>query len=236
MVFLTKDRVRKKRGVAKGARRARSRFTGTLEPLTRAGVAYCERELRDLVRINYVETQRKGALSVVAHGTDDAFALGHAEYFAELIDEWAPRGARRRAALPVGIVGHRRDRRRRSRTEALARYFEFWLLRLQGVYPHCRPAPGLRRSLRRGSGDARTRGPIRVFPLRAARRHSGSLPAMHFLRMSATSAPDALIGTPLDATAARELETAHRRPPAPAPGKGTENRREDACPSDPLTL
>jgi arginine/lysine/ornithine decarboxylase len=34
---------------------------------------------------------------------------------------------------------------------------------------------------------------------------------MHFLRMSATSAPDALIGAPLDATAARELETAHRR-------------------------
>jgi arginine/lysine/ornithine decarboxylase len=29
--------------------------------------------------------------------------------------------------------------------------------------------------------------------------------------MSATSAPDALISAPLDATAARELETAHRR-------------------------
>src|SRR5439155_17180843 len=56
VVFLTKDRG-KKRGIAKGARRARSRFTGALEPLTRAGVAYYERELRDLVRINYVEPQ-----------------------------------------------------------------------------------------------------------------------------------------------------------------------------------
>src|SRR5438046_8037524 len=90
VVFLTKDRG-KKRGVAKGARRARSRFTGALEPLTRAGVAYYERELRDLVRINYVEPQRS-ALSAVARGTHDASALGHAEYFAELIGELAPEG------------------------------------------------------------------------------------------------------------------------------------------------
>ena len=60
VVFLTRDRG-KKRGVAKGARRPRSKFTGALESLTRAGVAYYERELRDLVRINYIEPQaRKG--------------------------------------------------------------------------------------------------------------------------------------------------------------------------------
>ena len=34
---------------------------------------------------------------------------------------------------------------------------------------------------------------------------------MHFLRHSASSSPDALIGRPLDPSAARELETAHRR-------------------------
>jgi DNA repair protein RecO (recombination protein O) len=39
VVFLTRDRG-KKRGVARGARRARSKFTGALESLTRAGVAY----------------------------------------------------------------------------------------------------------------------------------------------------------------------------------------------------
>src|SRR5881227_2170664 len=85
VVFLTKDRG-KKRGVAKGARRQRSRFTGTLEPLTRAGVAYYERELRDLVRINYVEPQRSPLAAIGRPGQDPA-TLGHAEYFAELIDE-----------------------------------------------------------------------------------------------------------------------------------------------------
>src|SRR6266542_2896428 len=79
------------RGLAKGARRAKSRFAGALESLTRAGVAYYERELRDLVRINYIEPQRS-PLAIVARNSDDAAALGHAEYFAELIDEWAPEG------------------------------------------------------------------------------------------------------------------------------------------------
>src|SRR3954453_19207467 len=79
VVFLTRDRG-KKRGVARGARRPKSRFSGTLESLTRAGVAYYERELRDLVRINYVEPQRS-PLAVVARSSDDAAALGHAEYF-----------------------------------------------------------------------------------------------------------------------------------------------------------
>ena len=54
VVFLTDDRG-KRRGVAKGARRTRSRFAGGLEPLTRARLAYLERERRDLVRLNYVE-------------------------------------------------------------------------------------------------------------------------------------------------------------------------------------
>ena len=39
VVFLTRDRG-KKRGVAKGARRPRSRYMGALEPMTRGEVAY----------------------------------------------------------------------------------------------------------------------------------------------------------------------------------------------------
>ena len=54
VVFLTSDRG-KRRGVAKGARRTRSRFSGGLEVFTQARVSYVERENRDLVRLNYVE-------------------------------------------------------------------------------------------------------------------------------------------------------------------------------------
>src|ERR671916_1134263 len=88
VVFLTRDRG-KKRGVAKGARRARSRYMGALEPMTRAGVAYYEREQRDLVRLNYVEPTRS-PMSAPAQIDAGESALGHVGYFAELIDEWAP--------------------------------------------------------------------------------------------------------------------------------------------------
>jgi DNA repair protein RecO (recombination protein O) len=57
VVFLTRDRG-KKRGVAKGARRPRSRFVGALEPLTEARVAYFEKERRELVVLIFAETIR----------------------------------------------------------------------------------------------------------------------------------------------------------------------------------
>jgi DNA repair protein RecO (recombination protein O) len=148
VVFLTRDRG-KKRGVAKNARQSRRRFGGGLEPLTYGRVGYVERERRELVRLDYIEPIRS-PLSIIgpaaanegAVGND--IALGYVGYFAELIDEWAQDadpnetlfrlGASIVEAMAAGIA-----------TEPLARYFEFWLLRLQGVYE---PDPRL-------SGEAR---------------------------------------------------------------------------------
>jgi DNA repair protein RecO (recombination protein O) len=130
VVFLTRDRG-KKRGVAKGARRPRSRFVGALEPMTEVRVAYFEKERRELVGLNYAETVRS-PLAKVAYET-----LGYIGYFAELLDEWAQDadaddrlyrlGASMLDAMAAGAP-----------VEPLARYFEYWLLRLQGVYPEAR--------------------------------------------------------------------------------------------------
>jgi len=126
VVFLTRDRG-KKRGVAKNARQSRRRFGGALEPLTCGRLAYFERERRDMVRLDYVE-QMRSPLSAA-----DGEALGYASYFAELIDEWAPEGDPNEALFRLGssmveafAAG--------APSEPLARYFEYWLLRLQGVY------------------------------------------------------------------------------------------------------
>jgi DNA repair protein RecO (recombination protein O) len=139
VVFLTRDRG-KKRGVAKGARRQRSRFAGALEPLTEVRVAYFESERRELVGLNYAETVRSplsmNALNQAAtSGLTSQFML--VEYIAELLDEWAQDsdaddrlyrlGASMLDALTGGVPA-----------EPLARYFEYWLLRLQGVYPEAR--------------------------------------------------------------------------------------------------
>src|SRR5918994_7316495 len=129
VVFLTRDRG-KKRGVAKGARRQRSRFLGALEPLTEVRVAYFESERRELVGLNYAETVRS-PLSVIGEG------LGYVGYFAELLDEWAQeadaddRLYRLGASMLDALAAN-------APVEPPARYFEYWLLRLQGVYPESR--------------------------------------------------------------------------------------------------
>ena len=127
VVFLTRDRG-KKRGVAQSARRPRSRFMGALEPLTEVRVAYFEKEQRELVNLNYAESVRSPL------ATPNPDALGYSAYFAELLDASAADadpderlyrlGTATLEALTAG-----------GPVEPLARYFECWLLRLQGVYP-----------------------------------------------------------------------------------------------------
>jgi DNA repair protein RecO (recombination protein O) len=127
VVFLTRDRG-KKRGVAPNARRSRRRFGAALEPLTEVRVAYFEKERRELVGLNYAEAVRSPLAAVSPE------ALGYSHYFAELIDEWAAdsdadeRLYRLGASVLDALVAG-------APVDALARYFECWLLRLQGVYP-----------------------------------------------------------------------------------------------------
>lgn len=209
VVFLTRDRG-KKRGVAKGARRPRSRFMGALEPMTRGGVAYYEREQRDLVRINYVEPDRRPmSAATSADGSD--LALGHVGYFAELIDEWAPEshaderlyrlGASITEALAAGAP-----------IDRLARYVEFWILRLQGVYPALHACPGCGAAFG-GTAVMPPREPV-FLCRRCVPGPSGAAigrEAMTFLQAAAGASPERLEDLALPAAAARELEAAHRR-------------------------
>ena len=203
VVFLTRDRG-KKRGVAKGARKAKSKFIGALEPMTRAGVAYYEREQRDLVRINYVEMTR----SPLSAATGEA--LGHVGYFAELIDEWAPEaqtderlyrlGASVTDAIACGAP-----------IEPLARYFEYWILRLQGVYPSLSGCSEC--------GEVFENGAVMpprndLFVCRNCAPSGGtriSMDALRFLNSAGSRAPDDLASLALQPHIARELETVHRR-------------------------
>ncbi len=158
VVFLTRDRG-KKRGVAKNARQSRRRFGGGLEPMTCGRVGYLEREHRELVLLNYVEPTRS-PLSAA-----DADALDYVGYFAELIDECAPDadpseplfrlGTSMVEAMAGGVP-----------IEPLARYFEYWLLRLQGVYqPDPRVSDGAKAFLE----SARTSSPFALGDVSAPR-------------------------------------------------------------------
>jgi DNA repair protein RecO (recombination protein O) len=151
VVFLTRDRG-KKRGVARNARQSRRRFGGALEPLTAGRVQYTERERRDLVFLHFVEPQRSPLAAA------DGDALGHVGYFAELIDEWAQEadpnetlyrlGCSMVDAMGAGVP-----------IDPLARYFEYWLLRLQGVYE---AAPHASDEARRFLAAARACSPLAI--------------------------------------------------------------------------
>jgi DNA repair protein RecO (recombination protein O) len=167
-VFLTRDRG-KKRGVAKNARQSRRRFGGALEPMTCGRVSYVERERRELVLLNYVEPTRS-PLSAV-HGE----ALGYLSYFAELIDEWAQDadpsetlfrlGSSMVEAVAVGVP-----------IDPLARYFEYWLLRLQGVYqPDVRVSDGAQEFL----AAIRGLSPLALGGMEAPREVMRELEASH---------------------------------------------------------
>ncbi|MFN7916826.1 MAG: DNA repair protein RecO [Vicinamibacterales bacterium] len=128
IVFLTRDRG-KKRGVAKNARQSRRRFGGALEPMTSGRVTYRERERRELVFVEDIAPAQSPLRMLATAGE----ALGHVGYFAELIDEWAPENDPNETLFRLGVsvvealaAG--------TAVEPLARYFEYWLLRLQGVY------------------------------------------------------------------------------------------------------
>lgn len=209
VVFLTADRG-KKRGVAKNATNSRRRFGGALEPFTRGRVSYVEREGRDLVRLDRIEPLDSPMRAAAGRDDDDAAqVLGHASYFAELLDEWAPDAMANERLFRLGAsVGEALCRG--GSVECLARYFEFWLLKLEGVYPSLDRCTRCGQSLDDGAvlvvGEwhmvCRTCG---GGALRVSRE------AMALLRRSATATPAAVTDAGADAGPLRELEAVHAR-------------------------
>jgi DNA repair protein RecO (recombination protein O) len=208
VVFLTEDRG-KKRGVAKGARRPRSRFVAALEPLTHARVAYFESERRELVGLNYAEPLR----SPLAGRPE---ALGHVGYFAELLDQWAQEADPNERLYRLGV----------SLVEALgglapidvlARYFEFWVLRLQGVYPSLAGCDGCGGPLDAPDGGAYLVPGASVFTCAACaggyagrRGPSVSQGGLAFLQAARRLPPRDLGSVTVAAGALAELERVHR--------------------------
>lgn len=132
--FVTRDEG-KKRGVARGARRKHSRFAGQLQPLAKARINWFEKEGRDLVRISSVELVRpahrlqqdlEGILIggyLADHVLEFAQENESSEHLYRLLD----------TTLEALIAGAPRD--------LAARYFEVWVLRLQGIFPPPRECP-----------------------------------------------------------------------------------------------
>ena len=209
VVFLTEDRG-KKRGVAKNATKSRRRFGAALEPFTRGRASYVEHETRELVRLDRIEP-RVSPLRAAA-GRDHqsaAHVLGYAAYFAELLDEWAPENAanerlfRLGAAVADAMSGG-------GSADVLGRYFEYWLLRLEGVYPSVETCPRCGQTLRAGAVLAQA---DRTYVCEACAQGGLALSAgaMGFLGGVGKRTPTDVGAARLEPGVLRELEHVHER-------------------------
>jgi DNA repair protein RecO (recombination protein O) len=132
--FLTREHGHK-RGVARGARRKHSRFAGQLQPLAKARVHWFEKDGRELVRISAVDLLRP------AHRMQQdlegllvgGYLAGHALEFAQEDEPSEHLYRLLDSTIEALIHGVSRD--------LAARYFEIWVLRLQGIFPPPRDCP-----------------------------------------------------------------------------------------------
>ena len=132
VVFLTRDRG-KKRGVAPNARKSRKRFGAALEPFTLVRITYYQKENQELASINTAEilTSHFGLSS-------HAETLTGLAYMGDLVLEFSP----------PHHVNEKLYRMVKACLEAISqspqdmpmilRYFEVWLLKLEGYLPDLR--------------------------------------------------------------------------------------------------
>jgi len=138
--FLTRD-AGKKRGVARGARGARSQFAGLLEPMTEGRVAYFEREGRELVSINSLDAIRPSFS--LSKDLDCALLLSAlAESLQTFVSDSDP------AEPFYRLARHVLDALFAGAAPPLVRaYFDVWVLKLSGLFPAPAVCAGCERPL-----------------------------------------------------------------------------------------
>jgi DNA repair protein RecO (recombination protein O) len=128
-VFLAKDSG-KVRGVAHGARKLRSRFGSSLEPLTQVALTFYEKEGRELVSISSCDiVQSHFRRAALDFQTASAFS-----YMAEMLVEFLPDREPNEHVYRL-LAATLESIEDGKRLLLALRYFESWLLRLLGFFP-----------------------------------------------------------------------------------------------------
>lgn len=130
------------RGVAKGAKRLKSRFGGGLEPFSVVNLTYFQKEERELVSISQVELVR----SFFESASDPAF-LQKFSYLVDLLTEFAPPHDPNETLYRMAKVCLETAAENSASLESVALYFELWILRLGGYLPDWNRCDECRRAL-----------------------------------------------------------------------------------------
>lgn len=130
------------RGVARGARKLKSRYGACFEPFTHISLTYHEKEGRELVSIGGAEIIR--SYFHLARNTEMIAAL---DYWSELLQEFVPpkqpdEKLFRMVKACLDALGQASPI-----PEGCTLYFEVWLLKLTGFLPDVRTCPSCRKTL-----------------------------------------------------------------------------------------
>ena len=133
------------RGVARGARRLKSRFGASLEPFTLLSLGYYEKEGRELVTLNHTEIIRSYfGLS----GNEEVVAA--LAYMGELLLEFAPPHAADERLFRMVKACLEALSTAPEDLPAVVRYYELWMLKLAGFLPDLRICSDCRQQLAEG--------------------------------------------------------------------------------------
>lgn len=141
IVFLTQQQGLV-RGVAKGAKRLKSKFGGALEPFSIVQLEYFQKEERELVSIRQIELVK----SYFESASKPEFLQNFA-YLSELLSEFAPPHDPNERLYRMAKVCLETAADFPESLESITLYFELWILRLGGYLPNWDKCDDCRREL-----------------------------------------------------------------------------------------
>ncbi len=134
------------RGVAKGAKRLKSRFGGGLEPFSIINLTYFQKEERELVSISQIELVK----SYFQSASNPLFLQKFA-YLVDLLAEFAPPHDPNEKLYRMTKVCLETAAQIPECLESIALYFELWVLRLGGYLPNWKKCDHCKRELQSDS-------------------------------------------------------------------------------------
>ncbi len=118
------------RGVAKGAKRLKSRFGSGLEPFSIVRVNYFQKEERELVSISHIEI-----INSYFEKASDPIFLQKFSYLVDLLVEFAPPHDPNEKLFRMAKVCLETAAENLESLDIIVLYFELWTLKLNGYLP-----------------------------------------------------------------------------------------------------
>ena len=134
------------RGVAKGCRKLKNRFGAALEPFTLINLTYYEKEHQELVSFRQVEI-----LKSRFNLSSNASVLTGFSYMGNLLVDFSPPHQANDNLYRMALACFEAVSENPEDLESVLRYFEVWLLKLEGFLPDLRTCANCHQAF---SGDS----------------------------------------------------------------------------------